>query len=304
MKIDDIVLQVFEAQITKTKPITNITLQKLLKTIQNPPSKLRSIFNHIKSADKKEKALLKQKLYYFTPSVIVKPDGKRRYKDIVEFTGLLTLDFDKVPKPELLKNHLFEQYQFIIAAWLSTSGTGVRCLVKIPVIKIMNNNIQQAIDEFKGYFWGLANEYFMKYEGFDIATQNCVLPMFLSMDENILIRNDFVEWYIKSTNPKQIKQNTKPFRFRYSITNKNKKLVISNIKKAIDKIYDNGHPQLRAASFSLGGYVGAGYIDEYEAIELIDQLIESNSYLNIKPNTYKRTARTMIREGQYKPLYI
>ena len=76
------------------------------------------------------------------------------------------------------------------------------------------------------------------------------------------------------------------------------------IQRHIDQICDNGHPQLRKAAYSLGGYVGAGYIDLNRAIDFINDAITHNAYLTQKALTYKKTAKTMINKGLLTPLYL
>jgi hypothetical protein len=82
------------------------------------------------------------------------------------------------------------------------------------------------------------------------------------------------------------------------------------IQSGVNKIQSNGHPQLRAISFALGGYVGSGYIDQNTATQLINNCIESNGYLSRQTNglkmsdVYKKTAKEMIVKGQTKPLDI
>jgi len=141
-----------------------------------------------------------------------------------------------------------------------------------------------------------------QYKGFDTATQNPVLPLFLSPDENILIADSVKIWIKKGVNPKNIKRPVQKFKYEYSGNAKYKDWAIKNTIKGIDKIFDNGHPQMRAVAYSLGGYVGAGYLSEFEAVELMDSLIDSNNYLSQKPNVYKKTSRTMIFKGMSSPL--
>ena len=95
------------------------------------------------------KAELKTSLYSFTPCVRV--EGRRRYADIKNFTGLLALDFDKLEMEyaKEFKTALFNEYSFIIAAWLSPSRHGVRALVKIPIV--------QSVGEFKEHFNAVSN---------------------------------------------------------------------------------------------------------------------------------------------------
>jgi Skp family chaperone for outer membrane proteins len=282
----------YKANIKESIPIGIVTLDKVLESIKDPKPNIKEIFAELRTADEKRKAELKTKLYSFTPCVYFSSHVRRKYENITNFTGLLCLDFDKLTPDYSVdfKDFIFKEYQFIKACWLSASKKGVRAIVKIPTSK--------SVDEFKTYFYGIRNE-FMQYRGFDSALQNPVLPMFLSYDENILIREESAYWtkkhhIMKSEPTKQYNTNT---------TGK-EGLVLYKINDVINKIIDNGHPQLRAASYLLGGYVGAGYIDESTAYNEICKMIESNTYLSIKPQVYKQTAKTMIKQGQNEPIYI
>lgn len=290
--MSDIYFNYYPANIKDTSAIGIVSLDRFIKSVKNPKEETKHIFDQIKLADERkdqaEKQKLKSKLYYFTPCVIV--NQKRLYTDIKEFTGLVTLDFDKLDEDyaKEFKQELFNEFKFIIACWLSASKRGVRALVKIPICN--------SVEEFKQYFMGLEFELGI-YKGFDTAPKNCVLPMFMSYDKDILVRTDYSVW-----NKKYIPIE-RPVVKQYIISDKSNSIELIMFN-AINKIVDNGHPQLRAAAFSLGGYVGAGLIDEYNAISIIDKLIDTNAYLSQKDDIYKKTARTMIKKGQTKPLYL
>lgn len=281
----------YHADIEKSKPLGIVSVMDFFKAIENPKPHIKSIYEEIykceMEGDMTRKAELKTKLYSFTPCVII--HGRRRYEDISKFTGLMMLDFDHIDNASEFKAYLFNTYNFIIGTWLSASKRGVRALVNIPVV--------DSVEEFKQYFEGLKHFEMGRYIGFDSAPKNCVLPLFLSYDPDIYIGDTEHVWNTKYTPLPQ----TPIIQYKYT-GNPNKIEKIT--KSAIDKITENGHPQLRAASFVLGGYVGAGYIGQDEAIQLIDHLIETNPYLSIKPPVYKKTAREMIEQGKNQPLYL
>src|SRR5690625_3187116 len=127
---------------------------------------------------------LKTRLPAFTPSVMVQPGKGRKYDNIDHFTGLLLLDFDSVGSKEdasKFKASIFDNYSFIFACWLSSSGRGVRAIVRIPRV--------DSIDRFKLHFAAIEQE-FNRYKGFDRATKNPILPLFYSYDPNILYREN------------------------------------------------------------------------------------------------------------------
>ena len=255
------------------------------------------ILNRIRQADKDGNQSLKNELkthlVSFTPSVIC---TRRKYDDIVSFTGLVTTDNDKLSnqsEAEELRDYIFNNHQQVIASWLSTSRRGVRSLIRIPVCT--------SVSQFKSYYNAIYNT-FRIYKNLDKATQNPVLPMFYSDDPDIRYRTDFTTWTETYTEPPP-KPKVKTINI-YERDNKGK--VLNILKNKIDAIYDNGHPQLRAVCYALGGYVASGYISEIEAMDYAEDMIRHNAYLGVnkKVNTYIRTAETMIRKGQNEALSL
>lgn len=283
----------YPADIKKAEPLGKISLQYFIDSVRFPKPHIIKIFEQIRIAeqnkDQARKSELKTKLVSFTPCVLI--DKIRNYNNILSWTGLMVLDFDHLDSPEYaeeFKQYLFNEYKFIIASWLSASRHGVRAFVNIPICT--------STDEFKSYFLGIKEKLF-KYKGFDIAPQNCVLPLFYSIDENILHRFDASLFKTKH-NP-----IIKPIVKQYIIQNKTN-IIEKIILNKINVIVDNGHPQLRAAAYLLGGYVGARYIDHDYAITMLHRMIECNAYLSQKQSIYKKTAITMINQGIYQPVYL
>jgi len=290
----EIKFQYYKANIKDSTPIGFVTLDQFFQAIKDPKPEIKEVFNQIKlaelSGDMELKAKLKTSLYSFTPAVIV--SDKRCYSSITQFTGLMPLDFDHLTQSEAqeLKEHLFNDYPFIIGSWLSASKCGVRALVNIPQC--------ESVDEYKQYFDGIQHLSDLgKYKNFDIAPKNAVLPLFLSYDPDIYYGDCLIKWEQK------YKPVIPPKKVQYKYDS-NPSRVYRVIESAIDKITNNGHPQLRAASFALGGYIGAGYIAFDDALDIIFNLIESNQYLSQKPKVYKKTAETMIKKGIQNPLYL
>jgi len=282
----------YDADIKSSLPLGNVTLEYFINAIRNPKIDIKHIFERIRIAeevgDMATKQALKSKLYSFTPCVYVQ--GARKYENIKHWTGLLVLDFDhlEVDYAVEFKSYLFDEYKFIIAAWLSASRHGVRALVKIPQA--------QSVEEFKQYFAAI-ERHLNCYNGFDKAPKNCILPLFFSYDAEILYRDNAQTWdekYIEPI-PPPVKQ--------YIINDKTS-AVECIIAKKINIIVDSGHPQLRAAAYLLGGYVGGGHIDHSDAVSIIHNLIESNAYLSQKASIYKKTAVQMINKGVNQPTYI
>jgi hypothetical protein len=284
--------------VKSNKPLGFVSLDYFIKSTKNPKPHIINVFDNIYQAEisgnNELKSELKQNnLFYFTPCVIV--DEFRRYVNITAFTGLLVLDFDHISDASEFKKYLYDTYPFIICAYLSPSKMGVKCLVKIPVCKNIN--------EFKAYFFGLQVE-MKQYRGYDSATQNAVLPLFQSIDKELLYRDNAATWDIKGKNPRAIEKNPlkKYCTPLYSDIKKNR--VIKIIESSINKISNNGHPQLRSACIAAGGYIASRYIDYYEAENIIFSLIECNSYLQKGISGYKKTAKWAINEGMKNPIIL
>lgn len=275
-----------------------ISLTQFLATIRSPKQETKDLLEKIQQAsnngDIKLKSDLKKHLHSFTPDVIVKE--KRKYEDVVSYTGLCVLDFDKIDNPIGFKEFLFNEYKCIIAAWLSPSKKGIKALVKIPIVKTK--------EEFKKYSYGLSAE-MQIYKGFDIVVNNAVLLLFIGWDENILIRNNPETWIKEGRKVNDFDTSKiKEFRPSNEITSAQSGWVINMVRDKVNSIFDNGHPVIRGTSVTLGGYVSGGYLSEYDAINLMESLISQNSYLQKGVSGYCKTARQSIRLGMTKPLYF
>lgn len=293
--------QYYGGDIRFTTPMGYVSLERFLTAIKNPKPKIKEIFTQIREAtngnDKVKKDELKRKLNFVTPCATFHP--KRKYENINYFTKLLVVDFDKL-EPSFakeMKQELFNEYSYIIASWLSVSGSGLRALIEIPRCK--------NVDEFKEYYEGVKSE-LGAYVGWDNATQNPALPLFLSYDENILIRDNNTIFTTKVIKEKPSEKN---YDYSFIYNNDFTEQIPKIVKGAINKINDNGHPQLRAIAFALGGYVANGHISERDAITLIHSCIDGNHYLTRKSESkftmadvYKKTALDSINAGKEKPL--
>jgi hypothetical protein len=282
----------YEADIKRSMPLGTVTLGYVLNAIKNPKKDIRHVFEQIRIAEEAKdmatKNQLKTHLYSFTPCVRV--EGARKYANIINFTGLLVLDFDHLEHSIAIefKEYLFNEYKFIYSVWLSASRHGVRAIVNIPTCT--------SVDDYKGYFGGIEKK-LEGYNGFDSAPKNCILPMFISYDADILVRESPDQWtgkYVKLV-PPPVKQ--------YIVDDKTSSIE-KIIAKKIIPITDNGHPQLRAAAYLMGGYTGAGYIERDVAISILHHLIDTNAYLSQKAEVYKKTAIQMVDSGINTPTYL
>lgn len=288
----------YTSHVDSYKPIGIISLEDFVDTIRNPHPDVLEAFELIAQAaaagDMETKDRLKQeRLYYFTPCVYT--DGRgRRYTNIIQFNGLAILDFDKIDNAPEFKKFVFDNFKFVICAYLSPSRRGVKFFVNIPVVS--------TTDEFKEYFYGLGSIFEM-YKGWDGTAQNCVLPLFLSHDSEILYRDDAALWTNKGKVLNAFVESSAPV-VRVETDDEKKARIYSNTRKAFAGIADNGHPQVRAAGVALGGYVASGYITVIEAQALIEECIRTTPYLQKGIPGYLTTARTAIETGQKSQLIL
>jgi hypothetical protein len=278
-----------------------VTIDRFIDANINPKPGVIKLFDAIHecdlNGDKEGKAKLKEKLYSFTPCVNV--SVRRRYADITAFTGLMVLDFDKIDNAQDFKEFLFSEYNFIYICWISPSKKGVKALVQIPEIKL--TTWQESTNEFKSYFYGIADE-MQQYNGFDPTGQNCVLPLFQSMDREMLVNPFPFKWMDKGYKLNNF-ETSKPIEINYT-GEKRESTILKIINTGLNKIIDNGHPQLRSLCIAVGGYIANGYIDYSTALSEICNRIDANSYLQKGLSGYKKTAKTSINMGMTKPLSL
>lgn len=297
--IFDTELQYYPANVRIPEPMGLLTLGDILKAIKSPKSKTKKIFEQIREAsengDVELKKTLKEQLYYFTPCVTTDGDG-RSYSNLFEFTGLMVFEFDKVDFAKELKQYIFDNLKCVIAAFLSPSGNGCKFIAKIPQAS--------TIYEYKQYYCGLSY-YLHSIQGYDIANYNPLLPLFLTYDPDILIREDAETWCIRGVKNNSMMSNSKVVvKDPNCNTEFNKNIVRGIVCNKIDSIFDNGHPQVLRIATVLGGFVGYGYLSEYEAVDIISECINRNSYLSKDVRGYIRTAKQMISKGANKPLKL
>jgi hypothetical protein len=297
--IDNLKMQYFPSKIWEARPLGEVSLRQFIDSHKKPKPEIAEVFRKIKEAakigDLKTKDTLKQNhLFSFVPSV--KLDGKGRcYENVIGFNPIMVVEFDKISHAEELKVDLFKRLKCIVAAYISPSRRGVKFLVRIPIPK--------SIEDYKAYWCGLAY-HLSKFEGFDPANFNAVLPMFLSYDTEILVREDAEEWTERGGKEDSFKPFVGEFTPPENLTKQDTQEVVGLITYLINKIEDNGHYQVIAASSLLGGFVAGGYVEFDDGLELLYELIESNSYLSKNIKGYKKTAQTMLQKGMNGPLLL
>lgn len=297
--IDTVSFQFFPARIWEATPLGNITLRQFLDVHKNPKQSTVDVMEQIKIAaknnDLKLKDSLKQnKLFSFVPSV--KLDGKGRgLVNIVDYNPIMMVEFDKIDHAKELKERLFNNLKSVVAAWISPSGKGVKFFIRIPKPK--------SVEEYKQYYCGLAY-HLSKYEGFDGANFNIVLPLFLSYDRDILIREDAQEWTQRGGKIDAFKPYEGEFEVPKDIDEEVKNKIINKITYLVEQIEDNAHPRIRGTSIVFGGLCSQYGFDIEEADDLLCDLIQQNDYMKKNIRGYCKTAKEFLRKGYLSPLEL
>jgi len=221
----------------------------------------------------------------------------RKHEHIESYTGMAFIDVDDCKKPKLVKL-LFQELDCTIACWYSSSGN-VHALIKIPVCK--------SKDEFKRRYSLLVKDLKEEIDDWghiDEITSNPTQLAFISSDAEIYINEAPVSYEgIYLPTPPQIVRKVKLFNTSDKTTN----WCIDKAQLWFNGIDTNGYPQVLKYAHTIGGWSASGKIQEAVAKETIQQLINSNQYLNSKDssgsiNTYLTGAIASFNKGLENPL--
>ena len=295
--INTISFQWYEADIKKIAPKGDITLRQFINSVQSPKDSLKETFKKVEEAslagNKELKAELKKGLFAVTPCVQIK--GVRNYEGVKSFNNILIIEYDGIDFANELRDYIFEKFESCLFAFISPSKGGCKFIFRIKPVN--------SILEFKELFFGLAYE-LDKFINLDISGSNCVLPLFISWDENAKIRENPIEWTQRGYKEGSFIPYEGVFETPEDINEEDTKEVISKITYLFNKIESNGHPQVVKYSALLGGYVASSYISYDEAYDLLIELIENNDYLSKDTNNYKTTSKTMLSRGMSSPILL
>lgn len=297
--IDTVSFQFFPAKIWEAHPLGELTLRQFLDVHKNPKQSTVDIIEQIKTASKnkdlKLKDALKQNnLYSFVPSVKLDGNG-RGLVNIIDYNPVMMVEFDKITHAKELKERLFGNLKSVIAAWISPSGSGLKLLIRIPKPK--------SVEEYKQYYCGLSY-YLSQYEGFDGVNYNIVLPLFLSYDRDILIREEAEEWTRRGGKINSFKPFEGEFIVPEEVGDKVKQRIISKITYMVNQIDDNAHPKIRNISTVFGGHCSQYGFSIEEADDLLCSLIAENPYMSKNVRGYCKTAKDFLRKGFQSPLEL
>lgn len=297
--LDSVSFQFFPAKIWEARPIGELTLSQFLNAHKNPTQQTIDVISKIQEAsrngDLKLKDELKQNnLYSFVPSVKLDGNG-RGLVNIVDYNPIMMVEFDKISHAKELKERLFNNLKSVIASWISPSGKGLKLLIRIPKPK--------SVEEYKQYYCGIAY-YLSQYEGFDGVNFNIVLPLFLSYDKEILIRQDAEEWTQRGGKIDAFKPFEGEFEVPDDIDDEIKEKIVQKVTYLVNQIDDNAHPRIRNISTIFGGFCSQYGFNVDEADDLLCYLIEQNEYMQKNIRGYCKTAKEFLRKGFLAPLEL
>lgn len=229
------------------------------------------------TTDKKLKDSLKKKL----PCICFSGKFSHRADNaLLEHSGFVVLDWDKLDNPIAKKNEV-SRYDFIYSVFISPSGNGVKAVARIP----------KDIKKHRGYYNGII----LTFPDIDPTSINESRICYASYDPEIYINKDCKEFtnYVEKIQPKKEVKESKKIKTDYSKIN----ISLNMLRNATD---GHKHETLLKASKLMGGYIQTGYVDEYEAIRLLESEISSMDI-----NDFKQAQKTIqdgIQYGKSQPI--
>lgn len=165
--------------LTNPKKKTDVSLEDALTSIRN--GKVQGTVELIQAGDKTLKNTLPCICFSGTFS-------ERKSSALIEHSGYICLDFDKLPDPSRFRDDL-KKFDFIYAAFISPSGTGVKALVRVHPIK---NQIEQrkTVEELIK----VIDSPFLDVSGKDIAR-----VCFMSFDPDLWVNENAQTFYCDLT---------------------------------------------------------------------------------------------------------
>lgn len=251
-----------------------ITIFKNIKETSAPFYKdVEFVFNRIKEGkyadliskirseeNKTERNELKKGL----PAICFSGRFKKRADDaIIEHSGLICLDFDGYENSDLMyeDKHLMTENPYVMAAFVSPSGNGLKVIIKIP----------SEPENHKRYFDALQEHFNSEY--FDVTSKNISRVCYESSDPDIYINMDSEVWTTLS------EIDSKPidkYDVAYTIPIRDENVIIDRLMKWWEKKYGLVSGQRNANVFILAAAFNEFGIDKTLATSIIGQFQSSD----------------------------
>lgn len=210
---------------------------------------------------------------------------KREDKSIEKHSGLVILDFDHIEKLEELKANICQD-KYTYAAFISPSGDGLKVLFKIP----------PEIENHESYYLGIV-KHCKKcgYPDLDTTSKNISRICFASYDTELYL-NENCDTFSSKGSIVITKTNVEigeAQKTEYDKLN----ICAEMIRNASD---GNKHHSLIKAARLAGGYIAGGYVEEFEAVRVLELEINKKN-----PTNFKLACKTIqdgIEYGKRSPI--
>lgn len=215
--------------------------------------------------------------------------NQRSKSGLKEHSGLLILDFDKLPTFEdvlELKATLSES-NYIFACWVSPSGDGLKALIKIPKVKDNDSYLTYYDAIYDSFIW--VNEKYGK-QILDTSGKDISRLCFESYDPDIYVNLNSSIW-IEAKVTEVIEHNDihqvtiYPLQDQNAIANR----LIEWFKKKFDRSQRNVSLFKLASAFNDFGvdeYLASSYLRQYEQKDF-----PQSEIVNLIKSAYKKTAQ-------------
>lgn len=220
---------------------------------------------------------------------------ERKIDGILSSSNLIVLDVDGLRDVEeaIKTRQEVSEKPFVVSAFISPSGKGIKFLVKIPNI---SGNSPEEIDlKFKGYFQALSRDFpFIDQSGKDISR-----ACFYSYDPDMYINYDatvYQKW------EEYIKSGKKVDGVKIPDIDKSSSSDLNFLRRKVADASDGSrHDTLYNMSRLAGGFISAGRVTEDDAVKALSDGFKSRDY-DIHYN-YEKTISDGISVGIPYPKY-
>lgn len=258
-------------------------------------------------SDKAKRDTLKSQLPGITPSGVF---THRRMSNLVSHTGFMAIDIDQDDTNKQIENlsdlkQQISNIKQIAYCGLSVSGTGYWALIPIEPDPKLHKAYFDYIAGIFASHWNIS---------LDKSCKDISRLRGYSYDPEAYFNHEAVrlppppQKVMKpAVNASNKTQKTRTGTFEeIKDLSQAREAGLKQVEYRINQIVSTpGHQPLRSTAILMGGFVGKNIFGQSEAIAILHNLIERNSYLSNpeKIATYKQTAIDGIEHGIKNPIY-
>lgn len=228
--------------------------------------------------DAEKRRILKTKL----PCILFSGTfSQRNDEGCIEHSGYCIMDFDKLKNVSLLRDKL-KSKPYVAAVFFSPSGDGLKALIRIPADKRTH----------KGHY----NALLRLFPEADPTSRNLSRICYESIDPEIYI-NENAEEFIEYDEVEE-QQPVKTTRPAYTTDYSKLDIAAKMIRNAPD---GEKHYTLLKASKLVGGWVGAGLVEDFIGYSVLEHEISKKNVSDMEQA--KKTITDGLHHGRMFPLY-